>query len=859
MKKLPILLFLTLIPSLVFAQSANQNIIQSANQNLSVADLQKLVQDLVKQVQALQQQVAALQGELGKQSGPQVTPIGETPITSGVPGGVSSAPAVAEATPPEIARYLSRGASGDDVRKLQEFLAKDKNVYPGGLITGYFGPLTETAVKRWQEKYGIEPVGVIGPKTIAKFQELGREVIQGLMNQGAGMSGVVPSGLLTAPGIQNGSGFATTTAGQATSTTYGFVTSTLAGATTTFIGTTSTTPVTSTQPSLNTGLPGTTATSGTSTSTQSTTTSTITTTTTTSSTAQASYPPPSHSCGTPVNVPQDTPSIQAALNAACPGDTVYVAAGTYVENVVVPKENLTLKGAPGTSPGNVIIEAQNSTGYVISTGGTDYFTVEGLTLQGGLNRGSNSFGAAGLFANSGSTNKRLDITVRNLIVKNNTYGIQIINFNSGSINIEKNLITGNTFAGIEVSHNGSSAVLNVTNNTIANNTGVYGGYYDGGGIVGDTRVFRNNIFANNYAGITSWGGLTWISDLSNSNVITILYNDFWNNTNGNYINWRTGGSFTPSPATGELKVDPQFVNPTDYHLQATSPVINAGDPSSQYNDSNGTRNDMGAFPFTGTSSPPPSTTTSSTATSTTSTATSTTNTAPIRVTYPNGGETWDYGYNQSIGYSLNGVSRIGFKLLKGSQVIYDISSPITNSTQASYNLNNQSSSLVGSGSDYKIRVYDWDNLGVYDDSDNYFSILPADITPPVVSLVLASSITANSAVITWTTDEPALGYVNYGSTPSDWAITPYDNSWAGYVTSHSYTLLNLKSSTLYTFRVYNIDKKGNSAVLSTGYPPEHTFMTTGTTTSTLSVWQSNLASILSLLSEIVRELQKFLR
>jgi len=209
-------------------------------------------------------------------------------------------------------------------------------------------------------------------------------------------------------------------------------------------------------------------------------------------------------------------------------------------------------------------------------------------------------------------------------------------------------------------------------------------------------------------------------------------------------------------------------------------------------------------------------------------------TPPITVTYPNGGETIDlYGYNYTTRYQLNGVSNVGFKLLKGSQVVYSNGVPVTgNDTSISLNPVTYFTS-VGSGSDYKIRVFDWNNPTTYDDSDSFFSIPTPDIAPPVVSSVSASSITANSAVITWTTDEPALGYVNYGSAPenapsgSDWTITPYDNSWAAYITSHSYTLSNLKSNTLYTFRVYNNDAKGNSAVLSTGYPPEHTFTTTG--------------------------------
>ncbi len=48
---------------------------------------------------------------------------------------------------------LELGSKGLEVRKLQECLAKDPEVYPEGEITGYFGQLTLKAVIRFQEKY----------------------------------------------------------------------------------------------------------------------------------------------------------------------------------------------------------------------------------------------------------------------------------------------------------------------------------------------------------------------------------------------------------------------------------------------------------------------------------------------------------------------------------------------------------------------------------------------------------------------------------------------------------------------------------------------------------------------------------
>lgn len=77
-------------------------------------------------------------------------------------------------------RNLYLGTRGEDVKKLQEFLAKDKSIYPEGIISGYYGPLTQKAVQKFQCKYNIvcfdspklNSYGVVDSKTRAKLNEL---------------------------------------------------------------------------------------------------------------------------------------------------------------------------------------------------------------------------------------------------------------------------------------------------------------------------------------------------------------------------------------------------------------------------------------------------------------------------------------------------------------------------------------------------------------------------------------------------------------------------------------------------------------------------------------------------------------
>lgn len=85
----------------------------------------------------------------------------------------------------------------------------------------------------------------------------------------------------------------------------------------------------------------------------------------------------------------------------------------------------------------------------------------------------------------------------------------------------------------------------------------------------------------------------------------------------------------------------------------------------------------------------------------------------------------------------------------------------------------------------------------------------SDTTAPVITSVLASFVTETSAVIAWTTDEPATSQVEYGTTGSYGSTTTLDEEL---VTSHSVSVTGLEGDTAYHFRVKSQDGAGNEAV-----------------------------------------------
>ena len=319
-------------------------------------------------------------------------------------------------------------------------------------------------------------------------------------------------------------------------------------------------------------------------------------------------------------------SIQAGINFAENGDSVLVSAGTYFENIDLRKNSITVIGVEGASE-TIIDGGQNScvvyinhqswNGNIEEYGST---TLGGFTITNGIGLnnewGGRSGGGiycyhanptfAGLIIESNTVQpipsnqgggiyfSRSSALIENSIIRNNVaYQGGGLFFSNGSaqilknVLIENNIVTANGGAAFfSATYNGSNAEPLFINTTIANNTssGSGGGLYF---VNGGFATLINSILWGNrptQAEINSW---------PTPSELTVFYTDVENGSDGILIDENS----TLNWLEGNIDVEPVFVDTSanDYSLFASSFCINNGHPDST--DSDGSRVDMGAFPY----------------------------------------------------------------------------------------------------------------------------------------------------------------------------------------------------------------------------------------------------------------------
>jgi len=101
--------------------------------------------------------------------------VGSGPANSSLLNLICPAPVSSQASTPvvqSISHTLYLGSRGLEVSFLQQFLRGKGFAIPSDGITGYFGKVTEQAVKDFQEKNALETAGIVGAKTRAIINSL---------------------------------------------------------------------------------------------------------------------------------------------------------------------------------------------------------------------------------------------------------------------------------------------------------------------------------------------------------------------------------------------------------------------------------------------------------------------------------------------------------------------------------------------------------------------------------------------------------------------------------------------------------------------------------------------------------------
>jgi parallel beta-helix repeat protein len=268
-------------------------------------------------------------------------------------------------------------------------------------------------------------------------------------------------------------------------------------------------------------------------------------------------------------VPDDYPTIQVAVDAASPGDTIIVRAGTYIENVNVNK-SLTIESESGAE--TTIISAANVYDDVFEVT-ADHVTIKGFTVQGATYR-------AGIHLVGSATDNTeycvisenichvndcgigLDYSSNN-IVMNNTCSLNedagiFLNLDSNNNNILNNTCTSETGVGIELYHSFDNIILN--NRCTAHNRGAIELYFYSDG---------NIIYLNDFIDLGQSNCWLSGSQFNSRNPITYKYRDqIYTNYLGNY--W---GNFTGSDNDGNGVGDIPYISHSEHPIVDNFPLI----------------------------------------------------------------------------------------------------------------------------------------------------------------------------------------------------------------------------------------------------------------------------------------------
>lgn len=322
-----------------------------------------------------------------------------------------------------------------------------------------------------------------------------------------------------------------------------------------------------------------------------------------------------------IQIPQDYPKIQDAINQASEGDTLLVQPGEYEENINFRGKNIVLTSLdpndPNTVANTVIYRtaAYNPRGKTYDTSGngsiitfssgeTADAVLTGFTIRGGYgtNLSSTFWYGAGIFclnANPTITHNVIALNMGPIGLQEGQpigYGGGICCAASGAF------VAYNVFADNMAAAGGGILALEDNsvfyNNLIKDNSAsVGGGVALVGGLLINNTVIRNSALqlgGNLYAGLNQDQNLStfvannvfWGSSVGYGVAVEgvsteawFVHNNVFDNTPGNFIDAITGMTADGFTGTqGNISDDPLFLNleDEDYHLSDDSPCIDSG-------------------------------------------------------------------------------------------------------------------------------------------------------------------------------------------------------------------------------------------------------------------------------------------
>jgi hypothetical protein len=290
-------------------------------------------------------------------------------------------------------------------------------------------------------------------------------------------------------------------------------------------------------------------------------------------------------------------TIQTGINAATDGDTVLVAAGTYVDNINYNGKNIAVIGADRET--TIIDGDQAGSVVTFNSGEGSTAVLSGFTIQNGkfITTDNNKFGAGISSQGAKPTLNNLivknndgrggdgggiacwqsDCVIENVIVKENkgTWGGGI-SFGNASPVLSNVLVYSND------GNNGSAFFLDTASPTmnhvtITNNNGSPAVF-----ILDNSKpIIRNSILHNNNSG-SIYNEIYFAQNLGSDQSISIsssIVEGGQGNiiTNGNESFGTETTNGTVVWGAGNIDVDPMFCDTLSYKYYDTSPAVGAGE------------------------------------------------------------------------------------------------------------------------------------------------------------------------------------------------------------------------------------------------------------------------------------------